>query len=247
MEQDKLKQIVEVLIFAADVPLPVTHIKSFIDGSNIREIKKAVSELNLEYSNTNRSFTIVEVAGGYQMVSRDSFAPWLRKYFQKRIRSRLSQAALETLSVIAFKQPISRTEVESIRGVNCDGVIRTLLDRKLINITGRADGPGRPLLYATTREFLRYFGVNDLSDLPKPREIEDILKDDNVLPEDMAESVDLKELDLSKIAEDTTDSGETENEREKPGDEPEQKSDAREPAKSKQESDKDSRSDHAAE
>ena len=206
MDKDKVKQIVEVLIFAADVPLPVNQIKSFIENVSVREIKKAVSNLNLEYTQTNRSFQIVEVAGGYQMVSRDSFAPWLRKFFQKRIRSRLSQAALESLSVIAFNQPISKSNIEIIRGVNCDGVVKTLLDRKLVTIVGRADGPGRPLLYATTREFLRYFGVNELSDLPKPREIEEILKEDNVLPEGLAETVDLTQLDPSKMSETSSDS-----------------------------------------
>jgi segregation and condensation protein B len=125
-------------------------------------------------------------------------------------------------------------------------VVRTLLDRKLITITGRADGPGRPLLYSTTKEFLRYFGVNELTDLPKPREIEDILKDDNVLPDDMAESVDLTQLDLSKIAKGTTDSGEEQKQGDKPEDKPEDSSDKPSP-KPQTENGKDSRADHAAE
>lgn len=112
------------------------------------------------------------------MVTREAYSGWLRKLFQRRIKSRLSHAALETLSVIAFRQPVSRTEVDAIRGVNSEGVVRTLLERKLITISGRADGPGRPLLYKTTREFLRYFGINDISDLPKPREMEELLKEE---------------------------------------------------------------------
>ena len=112
------------------------------------------------------------------MVTRESFSQWVKKLFLKRRKSRLSQAALETLSVVAFKQPVAKGEVAQIRGVNCDAVVRTLLERKLITISGRSTGPGRPLLYRTTKEFLRYFGVNVISDLPKPRELEELLKEE---------------------------------------------------------------------
>lgn len=199
MEKAQLKQIVEALIFAADMPLPISQINALIDDANVRDIKKAVAELNVEYTNTNRSFQITELAGGYQMVTHESFAPWLRKFFEKQIRTRLSQAALETLSVVAFRQPIAKSDIEAIRGVNCDGVIKTLLERRMVTISGRAEGPGRPLLYATTKEFLRYFGVNQISDLPKPREIEEILKQEDAIPAELAGQVDLdqfkKEMD----------------------------------------------------
>lgn len=187
MDQDKLKQIIEVLIFASDEPLPVKQIRSYVEEVTPKEIKQAVDQLNHEYKQTERTFQIIEVAGGYQMVSRPNYAPWVKKLFQGRSKNRLSQAALESLSVIAFRQPVSRTEIDATRGVNSDGVVRTLLERKLIRITGRAEGPGRPLLYATTKEFLRYFGVNSIEDLPKPKEIEELLKDKESLPEGVEE------------------------------------------------------------
>jgi segregation and condensation protein B len=183
MNIDKLKEIVEVLIFASDTSISVKQIQSIVDEAKPKEIEKAVEVLNNEYRQTGRSFTIVMIAGGYQMVSRESYSQWVRKLFHRKIKARLTQAALETLSVIAFKQPVSKPEMESIRGVNCDGVIHTLLERKLITLAGRAEGQGKPLLYKTTQEFLRYFGVNDINDLPKPREIEEILKEEKK-PED---------------------------------------------------------------
>ena len=185
--QEKIKQIVEALIFASDLPITVEQLKSYIDEATTTQIKKVIDELNLEYKQANRSIHIVSVAGGYQMVTRESYSPWVKMLFYKRSKAKLSQAALETLSVVAFKQPISKTEVAAIRGVNCDAVVRTLLERKLISITGRGEGQGRPLLFKTTKEFLRYFGVNTISDLPKPREIEEILKEGKSLPEDVVE------------------------------------------------------------
>ena len=167
--------------------LSVKQIKAIVEETTPSKIEKMIQELNLEYSQTKRAFQIVQIAGGYQLVSRDSFSPWIQKLFQGRRKSRLSQAALETLSVIVFKQPVSKSEISAIRGVNCDAVIRTLLERKLITITGRSDGPGRPLIYKTTNEFLRYFGVNDISDLPKPREMEELLKEEGNLSENSTE------------------------------------------------------------
>jgi len=187
MRSELLKQVVEALIFASDIPLSVEQIRGYVEDTKVSQIRKAVETLNLEYTQSNRAFHIVHVGGGYQMVTGDFYAQWVEKLFQKRRKAKLSQAALETLSVIAFKQPVSRSELDAIRGVNCDGVLHTLLERKLISISGRADGPGRPLLYKTTKEFLRYFGVNDISDLPKPREIEELLKEENHLPNDAVE------------------------------------------------------------
>jgi len=184
---EKLKEIVEALIFASDTPIGIDQLKGFIEETTPGQISKEIEALNLEYKQNNRAFHIIHVAGGYQMVTREAYSQWVKKLFMKKIKSRLTQAALETLSVIAFKQPVSKTEVSAIRGVNCDAVIKTLLERKLINITGRSDGPGRPLIYSTTKEFLRYFGVNDISDLPKPREIEELLKEDDNLSNDEAE------------------------------------------------------------
>jgi len=186
-KRENLKQIVEALIFASDIPITADQIKGFIGDITGRQIKKAIDELNLEYKKANRAFKIVNVAGGFQMVSRDTYSQWVRKLFLKRSRAKLTPAALETLSVIAFKQPVTKSEVAAIRGVNCDAVMHTLLERKLVTISGRGDGPGRPLLFRTTKEFLRYFGVNDISDLPKPKELEEILKEGNNLPVDAVE------------------------------------------------------------
>ena len=180
MDFDQLKPIVETLIFASDVPIPADQIRTLVENATVEDIQKAVEQLNLAYTQTDRSFHIVHIAGGYQLVTHESYAPWVKKLFQGRIKTKLSQAAMEALSIIAFRQPVSKTEIEAIRGVNCDGVVRTLMERKLITISGRGEGPGKPLLYKTTREFLRYMGINDLSDLPKPREIEELFKEQSV-------------------------------------------------------------------
>lgn len=214
MDSDKLKSIIEVLIFASDEPLPINQIRNYIEEVAPKDIKAAVDQLNLEYKQTERTFQIIEVAGGYQMASRPNYAPWVKKLFQGRSKARLSQAALESLSVIAFRQPVSRTEIDAVRGVNSDGVVRTLLERKLIKITGRAEGPGRPLLYSTTKEFLRYFGVNSIEDLPKPKEIEELLKDKENLPEGVAEeeihALYPRTLDTSEDAQANEDASESE-------------------------------------
>ncbi len=180
MQLDQLKQVVEVLIFASDIPLPVDQIRATVEETTSENVVRAVDELNVEYRRTDRTFQIVHVAGGYQMVTHENYTSWVRKLFAGRLKQKLSQAAMETLSVIAFRQPVGKPDIEAIRGVNCDGVIRTLLERKLITLSGRDDGPGRALLYKTTREFLRYFGVNDISDLPKPKELEELFKESGV-------------------------------------------------------------------
>src|SRR5206468_7995967 len=126
---------------------------------------------------TNRAFRIVKVAGGYQFSTLPKFAYWLGRMVKERSKRKLSQAALESLAVIAYKQPVTKPEIEAIRGVNADYVLRSLMERNLVTIIGRAATPGRPLLYGTTREFLKHFGLNDLSELPKPREIDEIMAD----------------------------------------------------------------------
>ena len=182
-----LKQVVEALVFASDVPISAEQIRGVVEEVTVAQIRKMVDEMNHEYNSAGRAFQIIRVANGYQMATRELYASWIRKFLQKRSSSKLTQAALETLSVIAFRQPVGKSEISNIRGVNCDGVMRTLLERKLVTISGRSQGPGRPLLYKTTREFLRYFGLDEISDLPKPREIEELLKEDKHLPEDAVE------------------------------------------------------------
>ena len=150
-----------------------------------------------------RAFFLKKAGGGYQFATRPEYFRWIKQMFAGRERNRLTRAALETLSIIAFKQPISRVEVAAIRGVNSDGVMQTLLERKLISITGRDEGQGRALLFSTTREFLIYFGIDDISDLPKPKEIEELLaigegqKAIREIPEEEILAREVEEEDLS--------------------------------------------------
>ena len=190
---ENLDQIVEALIFASDAPLPSKKIKEIISHVGEREMKKSITRIGDKYQETSSPFEIVEVAGGYQIVTRPDYSDWIRKLYISRTKNRLTQRALETLAIIAYKQPITKTEVESIRGVNADTVIRTLIERKLITVTGREKAPGNPLLYGTTRHFLEYFGLKDISDLPKLREIDELLKSDEKFLESL-DQVSLQEL-----------------------------------------------------
>jgi segregation and condensation protein B len=146
-----------------------------LNGVEAREVPGFVDDLNAEYVDTGRGFRVTEVAGGFQIMVHPEFGPWVRRLLRDRASARLSQASLETLSIVAFKQPLIKAEVEHIRGVNVDGVIRSLMEKGLIRIAGRSEAPGRPLLYGTTREFLKHFGLKTLSDLPKLRELEDLV------------------------------------------------------------------------
>ncbi len=186
-------QVIEALIFASDVPLPSRKIKDIISEIGEREIKKSIARINERYQESKSAFEIVEVAGGYQIVTRSDYSEWIRKLYISRTKNRLTQRALETLAIIAYKQPITKTEVESIRGVNADTVIRNLIERKLITVTGREKAPGNPLVYGTTRYFLEYFGLKDISDLPKLREIDELLKSDEKFLESL-DQVSLQEL-----------------------------------------------------
>jgi segregation and condensation protein B len=175
MDYELQKQVVEALIFATDVPISESKVSSILEEITPAQAKKIVEELNSEYSQFNRSFFITRVAGGFQFNTRKDLSQWIKKLYRGKAKPRLSQAGLETLAIISFKQPISRVEVDAIRGVHSGGVIKNLLERNLVAIAGRAEGAGKPLLYATTKEFLRYLGINDVSELPKPKEIEEIM------------------------------------------------------------------------
>lgn len=183
MDPRKLTSIIEALLFASDSPVPVGRIQSIVEKVDSRRIEEIIGKLNNEYRNQERSFHIIEVAGGFQFATHPQYASWIRKLYTGRRLPRLSAAALETLAIIAFKGPIIRSEIEALRGVSVEGVLKTLLERNLITVTGRQEGPGRPLLYTTTQEFLIYFGLKSLSDLPKPKELEELLgqQEDNTL------------------------------------------------------------------
>ncbi len=178
--------IVEALIFATDEPLTTRQIADILrnaenGGISIRmkedEILAVIRQLNGVYVNDRRSFRIIQVAGGYQFATMPEYAEWLGRMVKEKARRKLTQATIETLSVIAYKQPVTKPEIEAIRGVNADYAIQKLMERGLATIVGRAASAGRPLLYGTTADFLKHFGLNDLSELPKPREIDEILAD----------------------------------------------------------------------
>lgn len=159
-----MKNIIEALLIATDSPLGLEQIAEIVKISK-EEIKKYIDELNLEYETTNRAFEIKEVAGGFQIYTLPQYAEWVSVLHQKK--EKLSKAALETLAIVAYHQPITRAEIEKTRGVDSSWILDSLLQKGLIKTAGRVQAPGRPIKYATTKEFLRYFGINDLSDLPK--------------------------------------------------------------------------------
>ena len=183
---DNKRHIVEALIFGSDEPLTSRQIREIMGsaenaGPRLRvsedDVLGIIRELNGEYVHAGRSFRIIQVAGGFQFATMPDFAEWLGRMVKEKAKRKLTQATLETLSVIAYKQPVTKPEMEAIRGVNADYAIQKLMERGLITIVGRSVSPGRPLLYGTTSDFLKHFGLNDLSELPKPREIEEIMAD----------------------------------------------------------------------
>jgi len=157
--------VVEALLFASDTPLEAERIREVLDLESVEAARELMEELRARYR--DRGLQIVEVGGGYRMITRPEVAPWLVRLARARTKTRLSRPALETLAIVGYKQPVSRPEVDAIRGVNSEAVLENLLERRLIRITGRKDAPGRPYLFETTREFLVAFGLRDLADLPK--------------------------------------------------------------------------------
>ncbi len=171
MDRHEKAPVVEALLFASDEPLGVPALKKLLDNMPAADLKEILAALKEEYDDPARGITLMEIAGGYVFVSKESTAPWVEKMLKGKRRVRLSRAALETVAVIAYKQPIGRMEIERIRGVDVGGVLSTLLERDLILVKGRDQGPGKPLLYGTTQEFLNYFGLNKLSELPRLEEL----------------------------------------------------------------------------
>jgi segregation and condensation protein B len=170
---ENIKQIIESLLFVAEEPLTVDKINRITAHTEPKEIKAALAALSAEYDARPGGFYLDEVAGGFQIRTRPEYNEWIRKLIQPR-PLRLSKAALETLVIIAYKQPIIRSDVEHLRGVDCGGVLRVLLERKLIRVLGRREIAGRPLIYATTKRFLEVFDLKNLKDLPTPKEIEEL-------------------------------------------------------------------------
>ena len=170
-------QIVEAVLFASDAPLTTDEIARADEMLDEDQVEDALQHLRAEYDDAGRAFQILELAEGYQILTRPEFAPYLERFDNVPRPSRLSGPALETLAIIAYRQPIGRLEVEYIRGVGASGVIRTLQDRMLIDVVGRSEGLGRPLLYGTTSHFLEHFGFKSLEDLPRPDELPIVLRE----------------------------------------------------------------------
>ena len=186
MSTDDLKNVIEAILFATERPLTIDDLKEgFEEKLTNEEISEILDQLKLDYENQNRGFRLTEMAGGYQLVTDSRLAPYLKRFYQEREKKKLSQASLETLSVVAYRQPVTRADIEGIRGVNVDGAIRTLLEKGLVKIVGRKEVPGRPMLYGTTKVFLDHFGLKSVKDLPALNEY--TLKDiePNLLPPEL--------------------------------------------------------------
>ena len=165
-----MESVLEAVLFASDESLTVARLAG-IAGTGVKQIRRHIENLNDKYKANNNAFRIEQIAGGYQMLTLSDYNPWLKKLLRVRSDSKLSPAALETLAIIAYKQPVIRADVEAIRGVQAGEMIRNLMYKRLVKIVGRAEVLGRPMLYGTTRKFLETFGLNSLKDLPKNEEL----------------------------------------------------------------------------
>ncbi len=166
------KSIIEALLFISEKPVMIEQFREVMDNIQAAEVKKLVKDLMNEYEDQRRGMTIVEIAGGYQMLSSSHYASFVRKFFKTRVKEKLTRPSLEALAIVAYKQPVSRADIELVRGVNSDGVVNHLLSKGLVKIVGRKNVPGRPYIYGTTKLFLEYFGLKSLRDLPKLEDIQ---------------------------------------------------------------------------
>lgn len=203
---EDLKNIIESLLFVAENPLTVDQIKQIVTLPDSKMIRQTLDELRQDYEGRQGAFSLHEVAGGFQLRTRPEYVPWIKRFLQPK-PARLSKAALETLAIIAYKQPVIRSDVEQLRGVDCGGVLRMLMERKLIRVLGRKEIPGRPLIYATTKEFLQVFDLKNLKDLPTPKEIEALAREPD-LEDDQQEEPE----DDNDLAEEYDPSGESDDE-----------------------------------
>jgi segregation and condensation protein B len=204
MEREDVKSILESLLFVADGPLTVQRLTEVIDGSGKDEIRSILEELNDELQSNRRGIRLVEVAGGYQLRTAKVNADWVKKFLGGR-PARMGRATLETLAIVAYRQPITKAEIEAIRGVDVDGVITTLLERNLVRAVARKDVPGRPFLYGTTQEFLELFNLKDLAQLPTLKEMEEM-----TLPEIPGEQVSAQQVEPAEQADEAKEAEEAE-------------------------------------
>jgi len=190
MERSEQRRIVEALVLAAPEPISAARLAQVVPDCTPATAKELVNELGAEYTEHDRAFELWEVAGGYQIRTRAEFSGYLQQ-LQKQRPLRLSRAALETLAIVAFKQPVTRGEIEQVRAVDAGAVVKSLMERQLVRIVGQREVPGRPMLYGTTRRFLEVFGLESLKQLPSLRELEDLARDSGleIVVDGVAESV----------------------------------------------------------
>ncbi|HUK57020.1 MAG TPA: SMC-Scp complex subunit ScpB [Nitrospiria bacterium] len=180
MEEHELTAVLEAVLFVSGEPMSVEDLSEVLEGTDPDRIRRALDRLKQSYESAGRGLQIAEVAGGYQIATRAECAPWIRSLEKIKTAARLSHSGLETLAIVAYKQPVTRGEIEAIRGVDSAYVLKTLLERRIVKIAGRREGLGRPMLYGTTREFLQYFGLKDLTELPALKEFKEVAE---TLPE----------------------------------------------------------------
>jgi segregation and condensation protein B len=176
MEDHEIKPVIEALMFVSGDPISIDRLHDVLTEVEKPRIRALLEELRLDYAQSNRGLQVVEVAGGYQITTRIEMAPWIKEMEKVKAEARLSKPGLETLAIIAYKQPVTRAEIEQIRGVDAAGVLKTLMERKLVKIVGRKEVAGRPMMYGTTREFLQYFGLADLTGLPTLKEFSEVVE-----------------------------------------------------------------------
>lgn len=184
-EGSELRHIVESIVFASTEPIASEKILECIQKETVtkQDVEVAVEALNREYAGQQRAIRIIKIAGGFQFATHPQYDRWVSRLFAQKAEKKLSQASLEVLAIVAYRQPIARSEIEKIRGVNADWTIRSLMEKNLVTVVGREDAPGKPLLFGTTKSFLEHFGLFDISELPKLKEIEEIIREDKTFAE----------------------------------------------------------------
>lgn len=209
----ELKAILEAILFVSPEPVPVARLVSILGTVSKAEVVQALGILTHDLDQDGRGIQLVQVAGGYRLVTKQEYGPWLKRMDKAKAAQKLSRSALESLAIIAYKQPLVRSEIEEIRGVETSGVLRTLCERKLVRIVGRKDVPGRPIMYGTTKFFLEHFGLQDLSQLPPLREFKELGESEQALlpiEEETLEVIETSEMPSSEEFPATSDLAEDE-------------------------------------
>ncbi len=188
MEDQQLKAAIEALLFIGGSPLTIDRFKGIFEDASPEQIEAQLQALKADYTARGAGVMLVEVANGWQLATCPDQVPWIRKFKTVKVSTRLSRPALETLAIIAYKQPITRPEIEAIRGVNIGGIVRNLMERRLVKIVGKKDVPGKPILYGTSTEFLQFFGLKDLGSLPTLKEFQELEEGEDAMLTQSAET-----------------------------------------------------------